>query len=427
MNRRHAAVLALVGWYLMMPGSSLAANAKSKLSTYTNQTYGFSFRYPSNWTLTEGDEAKLSFGHLGQPEMALPNSEIVAAVEMPRDLYPNTDLGTAFLEVGVDTSATREDCKPSPSAATDPSESEQDNYPPEKIGNNQFTKTDDGNLGMGHQAYSVHYTIFRNRACYEFQLGLGTNGYGSVDGITQVDSDAVLRRLKAVIATVKFRPTTVTSPKLSTYINRTYGFSRFNIQRTGSGVKDSSPKLKVHNAVPHGVSVAAVEMPPDSYPGTDFEGAFLNVIVDNSLTADECAKFALANPMPERGSPPVVKIGAIEFAQANVGDAGLGHEGAAPHYYHVFKNGACYEFILGESVIGFGAAEGIEKVPDSAVLGKLQEILATVEFYPTTLPAPALDSNQDSRGTIPYLRVAAALQDGQRLRSVRQPWAGRRD
>ena len=392
MNRRHAAALALVGWYLMVPGSSLAANARSKLSTYTNKAYVFSFRYPSNWTLTEGDEAKLSFGYLGQPEMALPNSEIVAAVEMPRDLYPNTDLGAAFLEVGVDTSATREDCNPSPSAATDPSESEQDNYPPEKIGNNQFTKTDDGNLGMGHQAYSVHYTIFRNRACYEFQLGLGTNGYGSVDGITQVDGDAVLRRLKAVIATVKFRPTTITPPKLSTYINRNYGFS-FQHPKDWIWREGFESKLKVHNAVPHGVSVAAVEMPPDSYPGTDFEGAFLNVIVDNTLTADECAKFALANPMPERGSPPVVKIGAIEFAQANDGDAGLGHEGAAAHYYHVFKNGACYEFILGESVIGLGAAEGIEKVPDSAVLGKLQEILATVEFYPTTLPAPALDSN----------------------------------
>jgi len=57
-------------------------------------------------------------------------------------------------------------------------------------------------------------------------------------------------------------------------------------------------------------------MPPDSYPGTDFQGAFLNVIVDSSLTADECAKFDLANPVPERGSPPIVKIGAIEFAQA---------------------------------------------------------------------------------------------------------------
>lgn len=196
--------------FAIAPASSLAASKNSRLSTYTNATYGFSLRYPSDWALKEGDEAKLSFGHMGQPEMNLPNGEIVASVEMPRNFYPNTDLGAAFLEVGVDTSATPDECNPSSSAATQSSESESGNHPPERIGNNQFTKTDDGNAGLGHQAYSVHYHIFRNRACYEFQLGLGTNGYGSVDGITKVDGDAVIRRLKAVIATVNFRPTTIT-------------------------------------------------------------------------------------------------------------------------------------------------------------------------------------------------------------------------
>lgn len=175
-------------------------------------------------------------------------------------------------------------------------------------------------------------------------------------------------------------------------MNRTYGFS-FQHPKDWRWREGVEARLPVHKAVPNGVTVAAVEMPSDSYPGTDFEGAFLNVIVDSSLTADECAQFAFANPAPERGSPPIVKIGAIEFAEASDGDAGLGHEGAAAHYYHVFRNGACYEFILGESIIGFGAGEGMKKVDDTAVLEKLKEILATVEFYPTTLAVPALKFN----------------------------------
>jgi hypothetical protein len=65
MKPRHAAAIALVGWCLITPNSRLAAAAKSKLLTYTNKAYGFSFQYPSDWTLTEGDRIKLSWEYLG--------------------------------------------------------------------------------------------------------------------------------------------------------------------------------------------------------------------------------------------------------------------------------------------------------------------------------------------------------------------------
>jgi hypothetical protein len=110
MNLRHAAALAPVGWYLMLtlafaiaPAPSLAASAKSKLSTYTNKTYGVSFQYPSDWTLKEGDEAKLNWGYLGEVEVHLPQGVTIAAVQMPKDSYPGSDLGMAFLNVSVDT------------------------------------------------------------------------------------------------------------------------------------------------------------------------------------------------------------------------------------------------------------------------------------------------------------------------------------
>ena len=73
MKPRHTAALALVGWCLMTPNSSLAATAKPKLLTYTNKAYGVSFQYPSDWTLTEGDQVKLSWGYLGPVRDSLPH------------------------------------------------------------------------------------------------------------------------------------------------------------------------------------------------------------------------------------------------------------------------------------------------------------------------------------------------------------------
>lgn len=50
---------------VIAPDSTLAASAKSKLSTYTNWTYGFSLRYPSDWHLNESDHAEVNWGYLG--------------------------------------------------------------------------------------------------------------------------------------------------------------------------------------------------------------------------------------------------------------------------------------------------------------------------------------------------------------------------
>jgi hypothetical protein len=66
MKLRHAAALALAVWYSMVPRPILAASAKSKLSTYTNKAYGFSFQYPSDWTLKEGEPVELSWGYQGK-------------------------------------------------------------------------------------------------------------------------------------------------------------------------------------------------------------------------------------------------------------------------------------------------------------------------------------------------------------------------
>src|ERR1700720_2974309 len=105
MTPRHGvALLAFLGWSLVAPGSTQAAGAKPKLATYTSETYGFSFQYPSDWTLKEGDEAKLNWGYIGQVDVHLPQGVTIAAVVMADNSYPESDLQIAFLNASVDTS-----------------------------------------------------------------------------------------------------------------------------------------------------------------------------------------------------------------------------------------------------------------------------------------------------------------------------------
>jgi hypothetical protein len=202
--------LVLVGWYLMTPNFSLAASAQSKLLTYTNEAYGVSFQYPSDWTLTEGDQVKLSWGYLGPVEDWLPHGVKVAAVEMPSDPYRGTDFGLAFLKVSVDTTLSLLECHRS--AFRDWKEVKPKEYPTVWVGENQFSEEDEDDAGMSHQRTAQYYHIFRNQACYEFELGLSTNGYGAVEGLKRVSDDDVFGKLTAILATVMIRQPTASSP-----------------------------------------------------------------------------------------------------------------------------------------------------------------------------------------------------------------------
>jgi hypothetical protein len=211
---RHTAAAALLGWYLVLvafvvvPVSSLAASSKSKLSTYTNQTYGFSFRYPSDWALKEGDPVKLSWGYLGPVENVLPHGTTVAAVVVP--LKPDTgdNFAPQFLSVSVDTTLTAHECdrfvpahkvwaEPDPLAS----------HPIVKIGAIRFAKAEDSSAGLGHDRSAQYYHVFKNQTCYEFELGI----VASLDP-TEGVYDEELRELKAILATVTIRPTTVAVP-----------------------------------------------------------------------------------------------------------------------------------------------------------------------------------------------------------------------
>ena len=222
------------------------------------------------------------------------------------------------------------------------------------------------------------------------------------------------------------------------YVNKEYGLS-FNFPRnyqlkskletpveaevenkTGSGtqvVSRTTEPLQMNFVHSGGVALAAVEMPGNSYPGTDFKSAAVNVSVNPGMTAEACAQFALPEPTPADVATPVkiepVKFGAIEFHEVENSDTTTKQGNAK--YYYAFNNGACYEFALGVAadVEGNGNVEKITPVDRDMVFAKLEKILATVKFQPAvapetqaTVPAVAATAPADSSNTAQH-EVAA--------------------
>ena len=140
---------------------------------------------------------------------------------------------------------------------------------------------------------------------------------------------------------------------------------------------------------PGGRWVASVELPVDSYPKTDFNLAFLSVTVNNTISASECAQFAYPTPIAPgipQWPPETVKLGENEFLEEHTFEGAMMKQASAYHY-HLYANGACYEFILGLGTGGYGAVDGITQVDAGAVFERLKGILATIKISKAAIPA----------------------------------------
>jgi hypothetical protein len=179
---------------------------------------------------------------------------------------------------------------------------------------------------------------------------------------------------------VKKRPTTVK------YSEQTYGVSfRYPWQyslKTGDGVdSDSVPMDFVQ---PGGVAAVSVEVPKGFYPETDFASAFFRVNLNKSLTEAECGQFAVPQPLlpgQDAVQPSQMALGGMEMQEIE-DISGEATNQADTKYYHLFQNGACYEFALGLSTESAGDDETITPVNREKVFQRLETILATVKIKP---------------------------------------------
>ena len=156
---------------------------------------------------------------------------------------------------------------------------------------------------------------------------------------------------------------------------------------------------------PGGVRLAMVEMPVSAYRKTDFSGGFFSVSVNRSLSGEQCEQFGLSEPTIHSGEAPLTppsdsnsqsiksQIRGMVFTEM---DQTIEH---APlqtdaKYYHLFQNGACYEFVLG--VETDGSKDAVAPVDREAVFSRLEKILATVRIKPAVAPELESSSGHDA-------------------------------
>jgi hypothetical protein len=181
--------------------------------TYKESAYGVSFRYPRKYALKTGDEAHRELAGIGPlpTNFVQPGGVSVATVEVPQNVYPETDFASAFFNVSVNRSLSSDEC--GQFALPVHLETEPLSAAKVKIGATQFDEVEDTDTKAPNQANAKYYHLFQNGACYEFALGLGTTGDDNAE-VTPVDRAAVFGRLERILATVKIQP--VAEPVVAT-------------------------------------------------------------------------------------------------------------------------------------------------------------------------------------------------------------------
>ena len=180
---------------------------------YSNPNYGVSFLYPRKFALTSGD---LTLGDHVQPQLAgvdappmnfvEPGGVAVATVAVPSGSYPGTDFASAFFNVNVNRNVSEEQCGHFAFVDTSNADGEPIDAEKVKIGSSDMTTTSSFSGSAIKQAETQYYHSYENGACYEYVLGLGTEGFATEGGIEHVNRDEVFARLEKILATVKIRP-----------------------------------------------------------------------------------------------------------------------------------------------------------------------------------------------------------------------------
>ncbi len=172
---------------------------------YSDPNYGVSFLYPRKFALTSGDKAQPQLAGVGDVPMnfAQPGGVAVATVAVPNGSYPGTDFASAFFNVNVNRSVSEQECEHFAFVDTRNADGEPVDAEKVKIGSTDMETTSSFSASAIEQAETQYYHSYENGACYEYVLGLGTEGFATEGGIEHVNRDEVFARLEKILATVK--------------------------------------------------------------------------------------------------------------------------------------------------------------------------------------------------------------------------------
>jgi len=192
-----------------LPAPKKVVKRRPSTVAYNDPGNGVSFRYPRKYALTTPDTSKPETASQPQFDMNFvqPGGMEVASVELPKGVYPGTDLALASFNVSVNKNITEEQC--GQFTLLQLASSDDLSVQPAKIkfGGQQLEEMEAISGPDGKQVDAKYYHLFENGLCYEFALGLSTQSDPNEDGLMPVDREEVFRRLERILATVKISPT----------------------------------------------------------------------------------------------------------------------------------------------------------------------------------------------------------------------------
>jgi hypothetical protein len=188
-------------------GAKKPSKKHSANISYADTTSGVSFVYPRKFALITGEKAQRQFEANPVPmNFVQSGGAAVATVELPKALFPGTDFETGFFSVNVNRSLSEEQCSHFAFVDTSDADGEPIDAEKVKVGSADMNTTSEFAGSATKQSETQYYHAYENGSCFEYVLGLGTSGYGTIDGLEPVNRDEVFARLEKILTTVKVRP-----------------------------------------------------------------------------------------------------------------------------------------------------------------------------------------------------------------------------
>jgi hypothetical protein len=164
--------------------------------TYRNQKYGFELKYPREFVMREGSEAKYPSGALFPPGFFIGPPTV--RIDFPESEYQDSNLRNASLSVHV---------YEQPEALTKCSQgiySWQQLSKTENINGVDFYKDYWEEGGMGHRYEVSSYRTIRQKTCYEINLVIYWSSLTKETRAAPFDKERIQRILARILSTFHF-------------------------------------------------------------------------------------------------------------------------------------------------------------------------------------------------------------------------------
>ena len=169
-----------------------------KLITYKSRDYGVSFTYPRQYAYVSAKAISLGNESLKPKSDGDEGQFTLARIEIPKGFYPDTDLESGYFTLSLNQDISDEQC------ASAFGTGNSGKVETKTINGVEFQWVETEVSGGGNASKTRNYAAYNNGTCYEVELGVKTKNEQGL--AREVDPDQVIRRLDAILETVKLQP-----------------------------------------------------------------------------------------------------------------------------------------------------------------------------------------------------------------------------